>query len=164
MSKTRKIAFLGLGAALALILSYVEMLLPPIWSAVPGIKMGLPNIVTVFFLYRFSAKETVAVSVTRILLAAILFGNVMTLSYSLAGAGLSLALMILLKKTDVFSAVGVSIAGGVTHNLGQIIVAILVMETIQIGYYMIVLALTGTFAGILVGIAGTLMLTYIPKK
>ena len=77
MSKTRKIAFLGLGAALALILSYVEMLLPPIWSAVPGIKMGLPNIVTVFFLYRFSAKETVAVSVTRILLAALLFGNVM---------------------------------------------------------------------------------------
>ena len=63
MSKTRKIAFLGLGAALALILSYVEMLLPPIWSAVPGIKMGLPNIVTVFFLYRFSAKETVAVSI-----------------------------------------------------------------------------------------------------
>ena len=164
MSKTRKIAFLGLGAALALILSYVEMLLPPIWSAVPGIKMGLPNIVAVFFLYRFSAKETVAVSVTRILLAAILFGNVMTLSYSLAGAGLSLALMILLKKTDVFSAVGVSIAGGVAHNLGQIIVAILVMETIQIGYYMIVLALTGTFAGILVGIAGTLMLKYIPKK
>ena len=103
-------------------------------------------------------------SVTRILLAAILFGNVMTLSYSLAGAGLSLALMILLKKTDVFSAVGVSIAGGVAHNLGQIIVAILVMETIQIGYYMIVLALTGTFAGILVGIAGTLMLKYIPKK
>lgn len=163
MKKIRKITFLGLAAACAIVLSYVEMLLPPLWSAVPGIKMGLPNIMIVFLLYRYTLKEAATVSLIRIFAVSFMFGNAMILAYSLVGAALSLALMGLLKKTQKFSTVGVSIAGGVAHNLGQIIVAILVMRTVEIGYYMIVLTMTGTLAGILVGIAGALLMKYIPQ-
>ncbi|MBR2337982.1 MAG: Gx transporter family protein [Clostridia bacterium] len=163
MTKVRKLTFLGLAAACAIIFSYVEMLLPPLWSAVPGIKVGLPNIVILILLYKFSVKDAAAVSLIRIFLVSLLFGNVMTLSYSLAGAALSLGVMAVLKRTDRFSVMGVSIAGGVTHNLGQILVAMLIMRTKEIGYYMIVLAVTGTLAGIAVGIAGTLLMKYLKK-
>ncbi len=161
MKNTKKLAFLGLCTAVTLILAYVEALLPPLWSAVPGIKMGLPNIMILFMLYRFSLKEAAAVSAVRLFAVALLFGNVMTLAYSAAGAALSLGVMALLKKTDRFSPVGVSLIGGVFHNLGQVLVAMLVLETAQIGYYMIVLTLTGTVAGILVGLAGALVLKYM---
>ena len=163
MTKVRKLTFLGLAAACAIIFSYVEMLLPPLWSVVPGIKVGLPNIVILILLYKFSVKDAAAVSLIRIFLVSLLFGNVMTLSYSLAGAALSLGVMAVLKRTDRFSVMGVSIAGGVTHNLGQILVAMLIMRTKEIGYYMIVLAVTGTLAGIAVGIAGTLLMKYLKK-
>ncbi|MBQ8892961.1 MAG: Gx transporter family protein [Clostridia bacterium] len=162
-NKTKKVAFLGLCTAVTLILAYVEAILPPLWSAVPGIKMGLPNIMILFLLYRFSFKEAAAVSLVRLLAVALLFGNIMTLAYSVAGAGLSLGIMVLLKKTDRFSMVGVSITGGIFHNLGQILVAMLVLETAEIGYYMIILTLTGTVAGILVGFAGFLVLKYLKK-
>lgn len=162
-NKTKKLAFLGLCTAVTLILSYVEALLPPLWAAVPGIKMGLPNIMILFLLYRCSLKEAAAVSLVRLFAVALLFGNVMTLAYSFAGALLSLAVMVLLKKTDRFSMIGVSIAGGVFHNLGQILVAMLVLETAEIGYYMIILTLTGTLAGILIGIAGYLVLKYLKR-
>ena len=161
MKNTKKLAFLGLCTAVTLILAYVEALLPPLWSAVPGIKMGLPNIMILFMLYRFSLKEAAAVSAVRLFAVALLFGNVMTLAYSAAGAALSLGVMALLKKTDRFSPVGVSLIGGVFHNLGQVLVAMLVLETAQIGYYMIILTLTGTVAGILVGLAGALVLKYM---
>ena len=162
-NKTKKVAFLGLCTAVTLILAYVEAILPPLWSAVPGIKMGLPNIMILFLIYRFSFKEAAAVSLVRLLAVALLFGNIMTLAYSVAGAGLSLGIMVLLKKTDRFSMVGVSITGGIFHNLGQILVAMLVLETAEIGYYMIILTLTGTVAGILVGFAGFLVLKYLKK-
>lgn len=162
-NKTKRLAFLGLCTAVTLILSYVEALLPPLWSAVPGVKMGLPNIMIIFLLYRFSLKEAAAVSLVRLAAVALLFGNVMTLAYSFAGAVLSLGVMTLLKKLDRFSMVGVSIAGGVFHNLGQVLVAMLVLETAEIGYYMIVLTLTGTVAGVLVGVAGSLVLKYLKK-
>ena len=162
-NRTQKLAFSGLAVAMALALSYVEMLLPPIWAAVPGIKMGLPNIIIIFLLYRYNVKYAAAVSLVRIGLAVLLFGNIMTLWYSLAGAVLSLGIMVLLQKTKAFSMVAVSIAGGVFHNLGQIIVAILVMQTTEIGYYMIILAVTGTVAGIFVGIAGMLLIKYVRK-
>ncbi len=159
-NNTKKTVFLGLAASVTLILSYVESLLPPLVAAVPGVKMGLPNIMIIFLLYRFGWREAAAVSLVRLLAVALLFGNVMTLAYSFAGALLSLILMTLFKKWGVFSMVGVSIIGGVTHNLGQILVAMLVMQTREIGYYMIVLAVTGTVAGILVGLAGMLTLKY----
>lgn len=159
----KTLCFLGLFTALAMVLSYVEAVLPPIWSAVPGIKIGLPNIIIIFLLYRFSFKHAAAVSLVRILLSALLFGNAMTLLYSFAGALLSIIIMWLLKKTERFSMVGVSVAGGVCHNLGQILVAMLVLSTAEIGYYMIVLAVTGTVAGILVGILGSLLIKYMKK-
>ena len=163
-NNTKKIAFLGLAAAVTLILAYVEALLPPLWAAIPGIKIGLPNIMLLFLLYRFSWKEAAAVSLVRLFAVALLFGNVMTLAYSVAGAALSLSVMTLLKKTDRFSMIAVSIMGGIFHNLGQTLVAMLMLETAEIGYYMIVLTVTGTAAGIPVGIAGWLVLKYMKGK
>ena len=158
---TKKLTLLGLLTAIALILSYVEALLPPIFVAVPGIKMGLPNIAIIFVLYRFELKEAAAVSLVRLAAVALLFGNAMTLIYSLAGAVLSLTLMSLLKRSNLFSMIGVSIVGGVSHNLGQILVAMWLMETVEIGYYMIILTVTGTIAGILIGLAGSFVLKYL---
>ncbi len=159
--KTRKIALLGVLTSVALVLSYLEAMLPPISTAVPGIKMGLPNIIIIFVLYKFGIKEAISVSLIRVFIVALLFGNVMTLAYSVAGAFLSLALMAILVKADLFSAVGVSIVGGISHNLGQILVAIFLFDTIQIGYYMIVLAVTGTIAGVLIGIIASILIKRI---
>ncbi len=159
----RRYAMLGLVTAVALVLSYVEAILPPIWSAVPGIKIGLPNIIIIFILYKTGLKDAITVSAIRLFLVALLFGNAMTLVYSVAGAALSLGLMTLCKKVNLFSMVGVSIVGGVAHNLGQILVAMALFETSQIGYYMIVLAITGTIAGVFVGIAASIILKRFEK-
>lgn len=162
--KTRKLTLLGVSAALALILSYAEAMLPPIWSALPGIKIGLPNVLTVFLLYKFGVKEAAAVSLVRILISSMLFGSPITFAYSIAGGALSLALMVLFKRLKIFSTVGVSVIGGISHNLAQIGVAILLFETWQIGYYMAVLVFSGTLAGILVGVLGSLTVKYIGDK
>lgn len=162
-SKTKKIAFVGLLASLAMVLSYFEFLLPPIYAALPGIKMGLPNIVIIFTLYRFGIKEAAAVSLVRLICVALLFGTVMTFWYSLAGATLSLLLMWLLKRIDLFSTVGVSVVGGISHNIGQIFVAILLLGRAEIGYYLIVLTVTGTIAGALIGIAASYLLKLLEK-
>jgi len=162
-NNARKVALLGLMTSVALILSYFEAILPPIWSAVPGIKMGLPNIVMVFILYRFGVKECAMVSFVRIFIVALLFGNFMTLSYSFAGAILSIVMMALCKKSNLFSVVGTSVVGGVAHNLGQIIVAIFLFKTVQLGYYMAVLAVTGTVAGVVIGLAGAFLLERLRK-
>ena len=156
--KTKRIAFLGIMTSVALVLSYLEAMLPPIYAAVPGIKAGLPNIVIILILYRLGLKEATAVSLLRVFIVALLFGNAMTLAYSMAGAILSLAVMALFKKLDLFSAVGVSILGGVAHNLGQILVAIVLLNSTLIGYYMIILTVTGTLAGVFVGLVGSLII------
>lgn len=156
--KTKKIAFLGIVTSVALILAYIEAILPPIWTAVPGIKVGLPNLIIIFVLYKLGFKSATMVSGVRLIIVSMLFGNAMTLAYSVAGAVLSLALMGILKKIDMFSTVGVSIVGAVAHNLGQIIVAIFLFDTVQIGYYMVVLAITGTLAGVFIGIGSNLIL------
>ena len=155
--RIKRITFLALFASLALLLSYVEMLLPPIFTGVPGIKMGLPNIVIILILYRFGIKEAAIVSFVRLLIVSVLFGNITMLWYSLAGAVLSLAVMGILKKLDILSTVGVSVAGAIMHNVGQMIVAMLLMQTSEIGYYMIVLSITGTIAGIFIGLCGALL-------
>ncbi len=162
-NKIRRYSVLGLLTAVALVLSYVEAILPPIWSAVPGIKIGLPNIIIIFVLYKTGLKDAITVSAIRLFLVALLFGNAMTLAYSAAGAILSLSLMTLCKKLNLFSTVGVSIVGGVAHNLGQILVAMAIFETSQIGYYMLVLAVTGTVAGIFVGIAASIIIKRFEK-
>ena len=155
--KTKRLALLGLFTGLAMILSYLEALMP-IPLPVPGIKVGFPNIIILFILYRFGERSAIAVSVIRVLLVSLLFGSVLGLAYSLAGAFLSLLVMIILKKTDLFSTLGVSVVGGIFHNAGQIIVACLLMSTLEISYYMTVLILTGTVAGIIVGIASHLLI------
>lgn len=162
-TQAKRTALLGVLTAVALVLSYVEAILPPIYSAVPGIKMGLPNIIIIFMLYKFSIKETAVVSLFRVVIVTMLFGNVMMLAYSLAGAVLSLSVMTALKKIDRFSTVGVSIAGGVFHNLGQVLVAMLLLDSAQIGYYMLVLAITGTIAGGFIGLAGAYLLKRTEK-
>ncbi len=159
----KKICFLAIMTSVSMVLSYIELLLPPIWPAVPGIKVGFSNIIVILLLYKFSFKEASVVSLIRIFLMSFLFGNSMMFLYSLGGAFLSIVVMTILKKTNWFSMVGVSIAGGIMHNLGQIIVAIIIMQTKEIGYYMIVLAISGTIAGIFVGILGAILLSYFKK-
>ena len=161
-NRSRTVAFLGLCTALALILAYVEILIQPLFPSLPGIKMGLPNVIIVFLLYRRGVGTAVGVSLVRILLVSILFGNVMALWYSLAGAVLSLGVMFLLHRLD--SPVGVSVAGGVTHNVGQILMAMLLLETAELGYYLVVLTVSGTVAGVLVGLCGALLIQKIPRK
>lgn len=161
--QTRNLVLLGLCTALAMVLAYLESLLPPLVTAIPGIKMGLPNVVIVFVLYRLGAGQAAAVSFVRLLAISMAFGFA-AFPYSLAGAVLSLAAMALLKKSNAFSMVGVSVAGAVLHNLGQVLAAMLIFRTAEIGYYMVVLAITGTVSGVFIGLLGGLALKKFSKK
>lgn len=161
--KPKSVALLGICSALAMVLSYLESLIP-LSFAVPGIKLGLANIAIVFVLYKLGAKEAVIVSLVRIVWVAILFGNALTLAYSAAGAVLSLTAMILLKRTEHFSTVGVSVIGGILHNTGQILVAMLVMETAQIVYYLPVLCISGIAAGVAVGLVSAILVKRVPVE
>lgn len=154
--KTKKVAFLGICIAISMVLSYFESLLPS-FAALPGIKLGLPNIVSVFMLCKLGAKEAAAVSLIRVLLSSLLFSP-WSIFYSLAGATLSLIGMILLKRIGHCSAVTVSVAGGILHNVAQIAVACFITSTPQIIYYLPVLLISGTAAGIAVGAVAALML------
>ena len=151
--KKSRVAFLGLFTAFAMILSFVESQIPT-FVAIPGIKLGLPNIAIIIILYRFGWKEASIISLLRVILTSLLFGTVLSMLYSIAGAVLSLVAMILLKK--VLSTVTISVIGGVCHNIGQILVAILVTETQQLLYYLPVLIISGVIAGIVVGIVAAL--------
>lgn len=153
---------MGLCIALAMIMSYIESLFP-LNFAVPGIKMGLANIVIVFVLYRMGLKEAIVISLIRVFLVSLLFGNVMSMAYSISGAVCSLAVMVLLKKTDRFSTIGVSVAGGVMHNFGQIIMAIIIMGAKQIIFYLPALCITGTITGILIGIVSSIVIKRIKR-
>ena len=158
--KAKNVALYGLLIALALVLSYLESLVP-LSFAVPGIKMGLPNIVVVFALYRLRWRDAAAISLVRVLLVSVLFGNVFSLAYSAAGAALSLLVMLLLKSTGKFSETGVSVAGAVAHNAGQILVAVFVLETGRLVYYLPVLCISGTIAGVCIGLVSALLVTRI---
>ena len=143
--------------ALALIFSYVETLIP-ISFGIPGVKLGLANLVIVIALYKIRPGEALLLSVTRVALAGFIFGNYFSIIYSLAGGLLSLAVMAFLKKDGGFSVIGVSIAGGVSHNVGQLIVAMLVVETFSVIYYVPVLLAAGAINGFLIGILAEIML------
>lgn len=138
-------------AALAIIFGYVEMLLP-VFFVVPGMKLGLANLVTVFVLYRYRAKEAAVISLIRIVVIGFLFANLFSILYSLAGAALSLLCMTAARRFSGLSIVGVSILGGVTHNLGQLIVAGLVVENGNVFYYFPALLISGLVTGALIGI------------
>ena len=163
-NKVKNMAFYGMCISLALVLAYVEAQLPQLFPAVPGIKMGLPNIVLIFLLYRRGLLPAASVSLLRMVLITLLFGNWMALFYSLAGGVLSMATMALLKRLNFLSTTGVSVAGAITHNVGQILMAMLLLNTAELGYYLIVLAVTGTIAGIFIGLCGSLLIHRIPQQ
>ena len=155
--KAKNIALTGLLIALALVLSYLESLVP-LSFAVPGIKMGLPNIVVVFALYRLGWKRAALVSLLRVLLVSVLFGSVLSLAYSAAGAALSLLVMLGLKRSGRFGCTGVSVAGAVAHNAAQVVVAALVVETGTLLYYLPALCVSGTAAGVCIGLLAAFLL------
>ncbi|MBQ8803753.1 MAG: Gx transporter family protein [Tyzzerella sp.] len=154
--KTR-VAYFGVFTALALIFSYVESLIP-INFGIPGIKLGLANLIIVIALYKMNIKEAYVLSVVRVVLAGFIFGNLFSIVYSLAGGLLSLTVMTLLKKSNKFSLFGISMAGGVFHNVGQLIVAMVVLESLNIAYYMPVLLISGLITGFVIGIVAGEML------
>ena len=161
--KAKNVALYGLLIALALVLSYLESLVP-LSFAVPGIKMGLPNIVVVFALYRLRWRDAAVISLLRVLLVSVLFGNLFSLAYSAAGAALSLLAMLLMKASGKFSETGVSVAGAVAHNIGQILVAIFVLETGRLVYYLPALCISGTVTGICIGLISALLVKRISIK
>lgn len=152
-----KVAYFGVFTALALIFSYVETLIP-INFGIPGVKLGLANLIIVIALYKMKFTDAFLLAVVRVLLSGFIFGNYFSIIYSLAGGILSLCVMGTLKKTNKFSVLGVSMAGGVAHNIGQLIVAMLVVETFAVVTYVPVLLISGLVTGLLIGIAGDEML------
>lgn len=149
--KRKHVAYLGVFVALALILSYVESLIP-FYFGIPGVKLGLTNLVVVMLLYCVGAKEAFCVSMLRIVLAGFMFGNMFSIIYSLAGGVLSFAIMYLLKKSGKLHVISVSVAGGISHNIGQLIVASVIVNTFNIMYYAPVLLIAGVITGLIIGI------------
>ena len=152
-----RVAYFGVFTALALIFSYIETLIP-VNFGIYGVKLGLANLIIVVALYKIGIGEAFLLSVVRVVLSGFLFGNYFSIIYSLAGGMLSLAVMSLLKRSGGFSVMGVSLAGGVFHNIGQLIVAMLVVETFSVIYYVPVLLTAGMLAGLVIGIAANGML------
>lgn len=160
VSQNKITALCGVFIALAMILSYLENLIP-INVAVPGVKLGLANLVTIVSLFKLGLKPTIVISIGRIVLSGVLFGNVTVIIYSLAGAFLSILVMFFVKKIKIFTVTGVSICGAVAHNFGQIIVAAIILENANIMYYMLVLAVIGALAGTAIGILSGIILKNI---
>ena len=153
---TKTIALYGMLTALALVLSWVEAQIPAFF-AVPGMKLGLTNIVVLLALYCIDTKGALVINVVRILLVSFLFGNGVSLLYSLAGGVLSTVVMILLKRIGKLRIVTVSIAGGISHNIGQILVAMLLLQTTNLAWYLLILWFSGLGAGAVIGIIGGIL-------
>lgn len=160
-------AYFGMFTALALIFSYVETLIP-ISFGIPGVKLGLANLVIVTALYRLKLREVYLLSVVRVLLSGFLFGNYFSIVYSLAGGLLSLTVMAVLSQgkrwKEAFSVIGVSVAGGVFHNIGQLLAAMAVVETFYAAYYIPVLLAAGVLTGFLIGIVSAEVLKRLTKE
>lgn len=155
-ARTRRLALSAMLAALALIFSYVEALIPlPV--PVPGMKLGIANLVIVIAIYRLGFRYAFSINCVRIVIAGLLFSGVFGMLYSFAGGILSIAVMYLLYRTGLFSMVGVSMAGGVAHNLGQLITAALLVSNIKMLLYFPVLLFSGLISGILIGVIATLL-------
>lgn len=159
----KKTVLLGFLLALSMILSYIESILP-LSIGIPGIKLGLPNLAVVILLYLYGAKEALAVNLCRILLSGFLFGNLFAVLYAVAGALCSFEIMLILKKNDIFSIAGVSIVGGVFHNIGQLIVAMFVVETYAPVFYLPVLLIAGAVTGFMIGLVGMRIMPYLQDR
>ena len=151
--KARRVALYGMLTALAFILSYVESLVP-VTVGIPGVKLGLANLVVVIALYTLDLKGAFVISVVRIVLSGLTFGGLFSMLYSLAGGLLSFAVMAILSRKKLLGTVGVSVCGGVAHNIGQLLVAMAVLETESVWYYFPVLLISGSVAGVLIGLLG----------
>ena len=151
---------MGMLIALAMVLSFIESQIPA-FIAVPGLKLGLANIAIVFALYSLGFKEALGVSIIRVVLSALLFGSVLSGAYSAAGALVSLTGMALLKKTNLFGTVGVSVFGAVLHNLGQIGLAWLILKTQALAYYLPFLLFSAVAGGIVIGIVSAVLVERI---
>lgn len=164
---TKKLAQLGLFLALAMILAYVESLIPFSFG-IPGVKLGLPNLIVVLLLYCYgvgwnSMKEACLINILRIILSGFLFSNLYAILYALAGAALSFTAMLIGRRMRCFSMIGVSVLGGVFHNIGQLLVAMFVVETVYIGYYVPVLIAVGTVTGAVLGIVAMELNPYLVR-
>lgn len=152
-----RVAYFGVFTALALIFSYVETLIPFNFG-IPGVKLGLANLIIVIALYKMKLSDVYLLSVVRVLLNGFIFGNYFSIIYSLAGGLLSLSVMAVLKKSKGFSILGISMAGGVMHNVGQLIIAMIIVETFSVAYYVPVLLVSGLITGFVIGVASGEML------
>lgn len=161
MSLQNKVTLRAVLIALAMIFSWIEAQIP---YPIPGAKLGLTNLVVLVALYRLSIGDALGINVIRIILVGLTFGNMFSLIYSLSGGILSGLIMIFMKKTGKFHITAVSLAGGIVHNIGQILVAMYVLETKAILSYLPVLWITGLLAGIVVGILGSMVLKRLPEN
>ena len=160
--KTKKLVTYALLVSVAMILSYVEHLLP-VFVFIPGVKMGLANIATVFAIYTLGFGAGASVSLIRVCLSVLLFGNAVSFMYSIVGAALSLLVMLVAKCVFNLSKVGVSVLGGVFHNVGQISVAAFMFESGSVFLYIPVLLISGTLAGIVIGVASAMLVKRTEK-
>ena len=159
---TKRVALAGMLTALAMIFSYIESVIPvPI--PVPGIKLGVANIAVITILYVLGVKEAIVINLLRIVLTSLLFGNVNSFLFSISGAALSLTIMIIMKKLDFFSCIGVSVCGGVMHNIGQIIAAVFIMGSEAIVFYLPVLIVSGVFTGVVIGVVSGIVAKHVRK-
>ena len=161
-NNTKKLTLLAMMITFAIVLSYIESKIPA-FVAVPGVKIGLANIVVIFVLYKLGIKEAIVISGVRVFIISMLFGNPVSMIYSIAGAILSLAVMFILKKLTPLKEVAVSVVGGVMHNVGQIAVASVILDTNVVVYYLPFLILSGTIAGIAVGVAAAVLVKRINR-
>lgn len=159
-NRSLRITTFALTVSVAMLLSYIESRLPA-FVAIPGIKVGLANIAVIFTLYKFGARAAATVSLIRVILIATLFGTPVSFIYSVTGAILSLAVMILLKKLTPLTEVAISVTGGVMHNIGQIAAASFMLSTNVVLYYLPFLLVSGTIAGVVVGIASAVLVKRI---
>lgn len=159
---TKKLTISALLVALAMIFSYIEVLIPFNFG-IPGIKLGLANLVVVVALYTLGTKQAFMISMVRIILVAFTFGSLAALLYSIAGGILSFLVMALCRRIKGLSVMGVSVAGGVSHNIGQIIVAVCVVENMNLLFYVPVLMIAGIVTGLLIGLVAGLILPALKK-
>ena len=157
---TKRVAILGVISAFAAILSYIEAILS-FGFFIPGVKLGLANIAVVIVLYIYGYKDAFFVNIIRIFVVGLLFTNMFSIMFSIAGATISYIVMILLKKLNIFSPIGVSVAGGVAHNVGQLVIAMFIIESYSVINYVPILMIAGIICGLIVGIISLMVIKYL---
>ena len=164
VSTGRRVAISALFASLALIFSYIEAILPAAAPGIPGVKLGIANLVVMIAMYRLDLRYAITINLIRIFLAGFMFSGLYGAIYSLCGCIVSFLVMCILKKSGLFSVVGVSMGGGVAHNIGQLCIAAVLVSSVEIFYYLPVLIVSGTISGILIGFLCHILLEHLPSR